>query len=61
MPPNLLNPGATHEDFRAAALQTIAHDFVMRRKLPQAGNDEQTVFAIISWNDVALPKFRKTA
>jgi hypothetical protein len=61
MPPNLRNPGATHEDFRAGALQSIAYHFGMRRKLAQASNDDQNVFAIISWNDVVLPKFRKTA
>jgi hypothetical protein len=33
----------------------------MRRTLPQAANDEQAVFAIISWNDVVLPNFHKTA
>jgi hypothetical protein len=60
IPPNWRNPSATREDFRAAALQTLAHQFAMRRKLPQAGNDEQTVFEIVSWNDVLLPNFRKT-
>ena len=60
-PPSLRNSAATHEEFRAAALQTIAYQFGMRRRLPQASNDEQTVFAIFSWNDVVLPNFRKTA
>jgi hypothetical protein len=39
IPPNLRNPSATQEDFRAAALQTIAYHFGIRRRLPQAGND----------------------
>jgi hypothetical protein len=60
MPPNLLNPAAIHEDFREAALQAIAYQFGMRGRFPAGHNDEQTVFAIISWNDVILPNFRKT-
>jgi hypothetical protein len=61
MPPNSRNAAATDDDFRAAALQTIAYQLGMRRTLPQAANDEQAVFAIISWNDVVLPNFRKAA
>jgi hypothetical protein len=60
MPANMRNPAASDEDFRAAALQAIAFELRMRRRLPQGSNDEQAVFAIISWNDVVLPKFRKT-
>ena len=60
MPPNFRNATATEEDFRAAALQAIAYQFGMRPRFPQGSNDEQTVFAIISWNDVVLPNFRKT-
>jgi len=59
LPPNLGNQAATREDFRTAALQAIAYQFGMRRKIPQGSNDEQVVFAIISWNDVVLPSFRK--
>jgi len=61
MPLNYRNAAATDEDFRTAALQAIAYQLGMRRRLPQAANDEQAVFAIISWDDVVLPNFRKSA
>lgn len=59
MPPNLPSPAATRDDFSTAALQTIAPQPGMRRRFPQASNEEQAVFAIISWNDVVLPNLRK--
>ena len=60
MPHNFRNAAATDEDFRAAALQTIACELGMRRRFPQGRNDEQTINSIISW-DVILPNFRKAA
>ena len=61
MPLNSRSSAATDEDFRAAALQTIAYQLGMRRRLPQTATDEQAVFTIISWNDLVLPNFRKAA
>ena len=61
MPRNFRNPAVTDEEFRAAALQTIAYQLGMRRRFSQGSNDEQTVYSIISWNDVILPNFRKAA
>ena len=61
MPPHLRNPAAAPEDFRAAALQAIAFQLVLRRRLPQGGDDDHTVLAILGWNDAALPDFRKAA
>jgi hypothetical protein len=58
---NFPNAAAKDEDFRAAALQTIAYQLGMRRRFPQGSNDEQTIYSIISWNDVILPNFRKAA
>jgi hypothetical protein len=61
MPPNFRNATATVEDFRAAALQNIAYELGIGKRFQQGSNDEQTVFAIISWYDVVLPNFRKVA
>jgi hypothetical protein len=61
MPRNFRNAAAADEDFRAAALQTIAYQLGMRRRFSQGSNDEQTIHSIISWNDVILPNFRKAA
>lgn len=51
--------GREQEDFLRAALQTIAYQLGMRRRSPQASNEEQTVFMLMAWNDAALPQFRK--
>ena len=56
MPPHLRNAAASHETFRAAALQAIASLLALQRRYSQA---EQIVSAIIAWNDVVLPNFRK--
>jgi hypothetical protein len=53
------NPGASQEEFRRAALQTVAFQLAMRRRLPQASDEEQTVFMVMAWNDTVLPHFRK--
>jgi hypothetical protein len=54
------NPGATMEEFRAAALQTVAFQLAMRGRHPQGPNEEQTVFMVMAWNDTVLPHFRKS-
>lgn len=59
IPPNFRNAAAAKEDFRTAALQTIAYQLGMRRRFPQASNEEQTIFSIMSWDDVVLPSFRR--
>jgi hypothetical protein len=57
------NAGATPEDFRRAALQQVAFQFSMHRKLPQftsaMSTDEQTVDMIMQWSETAVPHFRK--
>lgn len=53
------NPGASQEEFRRAALQTAAFQLAMRRRFPQAPDEEQTVFMVMAWNDTVLPHFRK--
>ena len=53
------NPGASQEEFRRAALQTIAFQLAMRLRVPQAADKEQTVFMVMDWDNTALPHFRK--
>jgi hypothetical protein len=53
------NPGASQEEFRKAALQTVAFLLAMRRRFPQSPDEEQTVFMLMAWNDTVLPRFRK--
>jgi len=59
MPPGFRNPAATPEDLRGSALQNVAFRLGMRRRFPQIGGEEQTVSAIMSWDDAVLPHFRK--
>jgi hypothetical protein len=54
------NPGASQEDFRKAALQTLAFQLAGRRRFRQTPNEEQTVFMVLTWNDTVLPHLRKT-
>jgi hypothetical protein len=54
-----LNPGASQEEFRRAALQTIAFQLAMGRRFPEAPDEERTVFMVMGWNDTVLPHFRK--
>jgi hypothetical protein len=61
MPPSFRNTAATEEDFRTAASQSIAYQLGMRRGFPEANNDEQAVFTIMSWNEVVLPNLRRAA
>ncbi len=53
------NPGASQEEFRRAALQTLAFHFAVRRRFPQSPDEKQTVFMLMAWNDTVLPHFRK--
>jgi len=53
------NPGASQEEFRGAALQAVAFQLAMRRRFPQAFDEEQTVFMVMDWNDSFVPHFRK--
>ena len=53
------NPGASLEEFRRAALQTVAFQLAMRRRFPQAPDEEQTVFMVMAWDGTVLPHFRK--
>jgi hypothetical protein len=53
------NPGASQEEFRRAALQTIAFQLAMRRRSPQAPDEEQMVLAVMDWDNTVLPHFRK--
>jgi hypothetical protein len=53
------NAGATLEDFRRAALQTVAYHLAMRRRFPQAPDEEQTVLMVMAWSDTVVPNFRK--
>jgi hypothetical protein len=53
------NPGASQEEFRRAALQTVAFQLAMRRRFPHAPDEQQTVFMVMAWNDTVLPHFRK--
>jgi hypothetical protein len=55
----LRNEALTRDDFLTAALQSVAHHLGMRRRFPQAGNEEQMVSMIIGWNNMAPPNFRK--
>jgi hypothetical protein len=54
------NSGASQEDFRRAALQTIAFQLAGRRRSRQTPNEEQTVYMVLAWNDAVLPHLRKT-
>ena len=51
--------GRVQEDFLQAALQTIAYQLGMRRRFPQAPNEEQTVFSVMTWSETIVPHFRK--
>ena len=53
-PPAFRNPGASQEEFRKAALQTVAFQLAMRRRFPQAPDEEQTVLMVIAWNETVL-------
>jgi hypothetical protein len=53
------NPGASQEEFRRAALQTIAFQLAMRRRSPQAPDEEQTVLMVMDWDQTVPPHFRK--
>jgi len=57
-PPSFRNAGVTAGEMRAAALQNIAYQLAMRRRLPQA-SQEQIVFGIMSWGDAVVPNLRK--
>ena len=59
MPATFRNAVMTQEDFRAAALQSIAYQLGTRRRFTESVNEEQTVLMIMSWNDVVLPSFRR--
>jgi hypothetical protein len=37
----------------------IAFQFAARRRLPQGGNNDQILSAILGWNDLVLPDLRK--
>jgi hypothetical protein len=54
------NADATEEEFRRAALQTVAYHLAMRRRFPQAPDAEQTVLMVMAWNDTVVPHFRKS-
>jgi hypothetical protein len=49
----LRNTGASQEEFRRAALQVVAFQLAMRRRFPQAPDDEQAVSMVMAWNDKA--------
>jgi hypothetical protein len=53
------NAGASQEDFRRAALQTLAFQLALRSRSRQTPNEEQTVFMVLAWNDTVLPHLRK--
>jgi hypothetical protein len=50
---------ASQEEFRRAALQTVAFQLAMRRGFPQAPDEEQAVLMAMAWNHTVLPHFRK--
>jgi hypothetical protein len=54
------NAGASQEDFRRAALQTLAFQLSPSRRFPKTPNDEQTVFTVMAWADTVLPHLRKS-
>ena len=57
-PPGFRNPNVTAEDFNRWALQGLAYQFAMQRRVPQF-TDERTVYVIISWTETVLPHFRQ--
>ncbi len=55
------NPAASREELRKTALQTIAYELAIGRRLLQVRSEEQALSRIMSWSDVILPDFRKHA
>jgi hypothetical protein len=53
------NPGASQEEFRRAALQTIAFQLAMQPQIPQAPDEERALFMVMDWDQTVLSYFRK--
>lgn len=53
------NPDASMEDFRRAALERLALQFMIRVGFRQVASEDQTVRCIMAWQKTPLPNFRK--